>query len=320
MNNKANYALIGFMVLFGFFLIVGFAYWLLKPSPEAQTKKYNIHFNESVLGLNIDAPVKYRGIPVGKVSKLRINPNNTEQVEVLVTILKNTPIKENTVAQLTAQGITGLSYINLYLGGNGAPDLMAREGEEYPIIKTVPSFLENFESSLGTVSTNLSKTLSKTEKLLNNENQAHVSLLLKRAASVMGKMDRLLNEETIKHFHNSVKNIDNMSAKLDKMMPNIDGFVDKSIVWEDKISTSFESIMNSYVGIRGSMDEIKRAVSSGEFNIKDIAGDMVPTINSTMVEMQHLIIRLDNMLNQYERSPSDILYKKEEIKKGPGEE
>ena len=319
MNNKANYALIGFIVLFGFFLMAGFAYWLLKPSPEAQTKKYNIHFDESVLGLNIDAPVKYRGIRVGKVSKLMINPNNSEQVEVLVTILKNTPIKSSTVAQLTAQGITGLSYINLNLGENGAPDLVANDGDEYPVIKTVPSFLENFESSIGTVSTNLSKTLSKTEQLLNNDNQVQVSLLLKRTASVMDKMDRLLDEDTIKHFHSSVKNIDNMSGKLNNMMPNIDGFIDKSVVWEDKISTSFGSIMNSYLGIRSSMDEIKRAISSGEFNIKDIAGDVVPTINSTMIEMQHLIIRLDNMLNQHERSPSDILYKKEEIKKGPGE-
>jgi phospholipid/cholesterol/gamma-HCH transport system substrate-binding protein len=91
------------------------------------------------------------------------------------------------------------------------------------------------------------------------------------------------------------------------------------MAWEDKISGSFASIMNSYLGIRSSMDEIKRAVASGEFNIKDIAGDMVPTLNNTLSEMQQLMIRMEDTLQQYDRSPSDILYKQENIKKGPGE-
>ena len=136
MNNKVNYTLIGFLVLLGFFFIGLFTYWLMQPSSEEEVRKYSIHFDESVLGLNIDAPVKYRGISVGKVTSLRINPANMEQVDVLITILKTTPIKEDTVAKLTAQGITGLSYINLSMGSQNAKELTIKEDEEYPIIKT----------------------------------------------------------------------------------------------------------------------------------------------------------------------------------------
>ena len=78
--------------------------------------------------------------------KIGINPKNTEQVEVLITILKSTPIKSDTVAKLTSQGITGLSYINLSLGSNNAPPLVAKEGQDYPVIKTLPSFFERFEN------------------------------------------------------------------------------------------------------------------------------------------------------------------------------
>lgn len=74
MNNKVDYTLIGLLVVFGLILMMGFGYWLLKPSIEDETAKYLIYFDESVLGLNLDAPVKYRGISVGKVSRLRINP------------------------------------------------------------------------------------------------------------------------------------------------------------------------------------------------------------------------------------------------------
>jgi len=320
MNNKVNYTAVGFMVLLGVTLILAFTYWLLKPSAEAQIQKYNILFDESVLGLNIDAAVKYRGINVGKVTRLRISPKNSEQVEVQVTILKTTPIKETTVAKLTAQGITGLSYINLSLGDNGAVPLRIIKGEEYPIIKTEASFFERFEKSLGTVSTKLSKTLTRTEELLDDENQEQISLLLKRSASFMTQMNKLMSDEAIANFHSSLKNFDNATKKLDEMMPRIKHLVESSVTWENKIANTFASIMNSYIGIKASMDRFKLAVDSGDFNLKEISTDIVPTMNNTLIELQHLMIRIEGALNQYERSPGDILFKQEEIKKGPGEQ
>ena len=213
MNNKVNYTLVGFAVVIGIILMLGFTYWLMQPASEQEVKKYNIHFDESVLGLNIDAPVKYRGISVGKVTSLKINPKNMEQVEVLVTILKTTPIKEDTVAKLTAQGITGLSYINLSMGSRDKKDLGTKGDEKYPVIQTVPSFFENFEQSLGTVSSKLSTTLTQTEKLLNDDNQRQISLVLTRTASILEKIDRTLNEETINDMQASVKNLNSRSEE-----------------------------------------------------------------------------------------------------------
>jgi len=319
MNNKVNYTLVGFLVLFGVALILGFSYWLLKPTNDEQVRKYNIYFDESVLGLNIDAPVKYRGISVGKVTKLRISPTNSSQVEVQVTILTTTPIKVDTVAKLTAQGITGLSYINLSMGNHNSAVLVTNGTQRYPVIKTVPSFFEGFEKSLGSVSTKLSSTLTQTEKLLNDDNQKQISLLLTRSAGVMDKIEKLLDDKTISSLQHSVKNIESISKKTDKVVPNIDKFIDKSVEWEGNIHHSFDSIMNSYLGIRGSMDEIKRAISSGEFNVKEISADVMPTLNNMLLETQDMMLEVTQTLKEHQRSPSDILFKQEEIKKAPGE-
>jgi len=319
MNNKVNYTLVGLLVLLGLTMILAFSYWLLKPTVDEKTSQYIIYFDESVLGLNIDAPVKYRGISVGKVTKLKINPNNSEQVEVLVTILRTTPVKVDTAAKLTAQGITGLTYINLSMGGNMSDSLKRLEGAEYPVIKSIPSFFENFEKSLGSVSTNLSNTLIQTEKLLNDDNQEQVALLLQRTAGFMDKLEHLLDDKTINSLQKSVQNLESTSSKIDKVIPNIDTLINKSVVWEENIHKSMDSIMVSYLGITLSMDEIKRAIASGEFNIKEITSDLVPTMNNTLLDMQDVIIKFQDTLNQYDRSPSDIFYKQEEIKKAPGE-
>lgn len=326
MNNRVNYTFVGLLVLVGITLMMVFTYWMLKPASHKDIKNYTIYFNESVLGLNIDAPVKYRGIRVGRVAELQINPQNSEQVQVRVEILKSTPIKVSTVAKLTAQGITGLTYINLSHGSQLEAELKPQKGEAYPVIKTVPSFFENFEKSLGSVSSRLTSTLGKTEELLGADNQEQMALLLKRSANVMEKMDKLLDEKTITHLQASAKHLDSFSAKLDKVMPNIDNLVDNSLAWEGNISSSFQSmqdsfgsIKNSYKGIQGSMGELQRAIGDGEFNIKEISSDIVPTMNSTLTQMQELMIKFEETLNQYEKSPSDILYKTQEIHKAPGE-
>lgn len=320
MNNKVNYTVVGLAVLLGFTLIFGFTYWLLKPSSAKEITNYNIYFDESVLGLNLDAPVKYRGISVGKVINLKINPENSEQVQVLVAILKSTPIKENTVAKLTSQGITGLSYINLSLGDNDAPPLVAKEGNEYPVIKTVPSFFENFEKSLGSVSTKVSKTLTKTEELLNEDNQKQFALLLENSANTMEKVDRLLDDKTIKSLQNSAKNLERITYKVNAVMPNIDNFITKSVSWEEQMGNSFDDIKNTYKSMGVTMNNMAKSFQDATIEVQSMSGELTPTVNKSIIELQGVMIKLQDVMNQYERSPSDILFKEEEAKKGPGEE
>ena len=315
MNNRVNYTFVGFLVLLGVALMLGFTYWLLQPASENIKKKYLIYFDESVLGLNINAAVKYRGIQVGEVSRLRINPKNTEQVEVLISVLKTTPIKADTVAKLTSQGITGLSYINLSLGSNNAPPLKLNKGEEYPVIKTTPSFFENFEKSLGSVSTKVSKTLTQTERLLADENQKQFSLLLKNSAKSMERINQLLSDDMIASIHASSKNLERVTAKIDKMLPNINHFVDKSVVWEDSMANSFVEIKNSYKSMGVTMDGMKDALKDSSLKFSS----MVPVINATMLELQGLMVKLEETLAHHDESPADIFYKKEAVKKGPGE-
>jgi phospholipid/cholesterol/gamma-HCH transport system substrate-binding protein len=320
MNNKVNYTLVGVFVLIGIVLILSLSYWMLKPSNDQETQIYSIYFDESVLGLNLDAPVKYRGISVGKVTRLRINPKNSEQVEVQATILKTTPIKESTVARLTAQGITGLTYINLTLGSNSAPKLVAKEGETCPVIQTVPSFFENIEQSLGGLSVELSQTLQGTHKLLKDSNQKDFSLILKNTAELSARLNKLLDDNTIANLQKSSQNLESLTHKIDAAVPNVNKLVVRSMKWQDDIAASFDSIMKSYIGITASMTEFKRAVASGEFNLKEISADVVPTMNDTFLSLQELMIKIESTLEQYKRSPSDILYKQEAIKKAPGEQ
>ncbi len=77
--------------------------------------------------------------------------------------------------------------------------------------------------------------------------------------------------------------------------------------------------MQSYLGIRGTMDTINNAIQSGDFNFKEMTSEILLTMHNTLLEMQALMIKIEETLQKHERSPADILFMQEQMKKGPGE-
>ena len=86
---------------------------------------YQAYMSESVSGLSLDAPVRYRGVEVGRVRKIALAPENIEQVQLTLDIERGTPVKEDTVAVLRVQGLTGIAYVEL---SGGQPRLAAARG------------------------------------------------------------------------------------------------------------------------------------------------------------------------------------------------
>ena len=69
---------------------------------------YHIRYQDSsVTGLQIGGPVKYRGIGIGRVDDISIDPESITDIIVTVSIKSGTPIKGDMTASLIPIGITG---------------------------------------------------------------------------------------------------------------------------------------------------------------------------------------------------------------------
>ena len=104
-------------------MLIAGVLWLA--SGGALQKKYDLYLaieDESVAGLNLNAPVKFNGVDVGKVRDIQLDPANPERVRLMFAIERGTPIKEDTVAVLKTQGLTGIAYVEL---SGGARDCAA---------------------------------------------------------------------------------------------------------------------------------------------------------------------------------------------------
>ena len=320
MNAKTNYALVGFFVLTAIVLIFIFVIWLIRPTDERQLTDYTIFFTESVSGLNVDSPVKYRGVTIGKVTRMRINPKNSEEIQVNVLVEKEAPIKTDTVAKLKSQGITGLNYIDLSQGSKDSSFLCDKvTDDKVLVIKSIPSFLVKVEESFGSVSLNLSKTLHSTSILLRDENQEEITLILKRLAKTMDKVERALDQKTIHDFQSLVSSARSTTEKMNITMPKIDDLIAKSVAFEQRSGDALTSISKSYLTIASSLAVFEARNRNGDYSMKNSTAEPMKQFGITMREMQTTLQEVNAMLARYGDSPGSMLLQTEAPDIGPGE-
>jgi len=163
-----------------------FAVWLSSPGRHDDVL-YRIHFPESVNGLTVGDPVKYRGVDVGTVKSMIIDPEDARLVRVDVRLRKETPVKTDTRASLTLKGITGVVYIELNGADPAAQTLLAvTPSGKVPEIPSEKSGLKAMLDELPKVVAKFSALEDQVKKVVTNAGaltekvKANPSLLLRR--------------------------------------------------------------------------------------------------------------------------------------------
>lgn len=112
MENRSHALATGaFIVLLGAALVAVIAWF---QGDHGERVDYTVVSRTGVPGLNLRAPVKLQGVEVGKVEAIAFDPQNPRQILVSIAVLKTAPLSSRTTARLGYQGITGLSFIDLY--------------------------------------------------------------------------------------------------------------------------------------------------------------------------------------------------------------
>ncbi len=307
MYSKVSYTVIGLFVMLFTAGIIFFAFWLGNTGFKDDYDLYLLRTKESVSGLSKDSGVKLKGVDIGTVSAIEVNPQNIEEVEITLKIKQGIPIKEDMRGTISMFGLTGLSYVEIEGGTNGAKTLHSAEGD-LPVIQSGSSFLGRLENSFEDLSEKLVVILERGEELLSDENLKNFTALLDNANKVAAKgtdvEEKMITtldeaESALKEFKTSFaklsKNFDALAVDLHKeMKPSLKKF--------DSMTKSIDELAS----------EIRKTVNRGDYNMGKI---MQPTIN----DLREVAEQIDALTRQLRESPSDLLYKSSRPRRGPGE-
>ena len=300
MDTKINFFKIGLFVIALVVSLLVLVFWLGKFGFEKKKfDEYQIYFQESVSGLNIGSSIKYKGFEVGNVGEIKLNPNNSEEIQVDIVIKKGTPIKEDNYAVLGNLGITGLKYIELK-GGSNNSKLLQEDENGFRIIKSKTSDLTTLVDSTTDLTNELTLVLAQMKKLLADENIKTISQILDKTQNSMSNMEQFSSY------------LVNNEKKIDELIKNINLLTKNG-------NKSFDSINDSANSFKELTSEVLAEIKKGKFDINDMSKESFSKLNSVLNNLDSTLLQTQTLIDNLNQSPSDILFKQKNIKNGPGE-
>lgn len=308
METKVNTALVGaFVLALGAALVAGVLWLASGGGFQEKPTLYLALVGESVSGLNVNAPVKYRGVDVGRVRAIRLDPENPEQVRLLFAIDRGTPIKEDTAAVLKTQGLTGIAYVELDGGTLASPPLRASAPGELPVIRTKPSLAARLEDVLTTVLAKLDATSGTLNKILSDDNLssfkstlADLSAVAKTLAANQGTIDAALA--------NAARTFDN-SARASAQFGPVVAQVGRS-------AEAFERMSNEAATASANAGKTVDALGA---DMKRFTGETLPELERLLGELNVLSASLRRLSEKIEGNPGGLLSGRRPVPPGPGE-
>ena len=307
MQRQINYAMVGLFVILLGAAWLAISLWLALGDLSIQYRTYRVYLDESVSGLYLDAPVKYRGVEIGKVSGIRLNPEVTGQVQLTLDIDATAPIKEDTIAVLTVQGLTGIAFVDLTGGSRESPPLQAQAGESYPVIQSGPSFFSRLDTS-GT------------------ELMANLNVLLQAIANVVGAGGEQAMGDVLENIRQVTGVLAGRQAELDSSLQNTARLLENGALAAERLpallarldatAQAFETMAAS---VGGASERINTYIERSGSGVQQFSQQTLPELGALISELRRLADTLQGIGARLEDDPRVLIYGRELELPGPGE-
>jgi phospholipid/cholesterol/gamma-HCH transport system substrate-binding protein len=290
---------VGLFLACGILFAVAVVIWLGMSRFFEEGRHYVTYFDESVQGLSVDSPVKYRGVFIGRVESIDVAPDS-KLIQVVLKIESGQTFDRNIVAQLKSVGITGSMFVELDRKKAGEPDQSPTLNfpSKHPIVPSRPSEIGELISGINEVldqinTLDLQGITEQVKLTLGNINQKVSQANVKRISDSIEaslsrvnwildsqKWDQILDsmDQGVRSFNTLITDADRSLDRVDKTIVRVDG-----IVIENKKT------------IKAAIDDFKLAMHSANDFLKMGSALVSGTDESISNLMHHLLIVAHNL-------------------------
>ena len=279
METKANYVAVGAFVVACIIGLVVSIMWLAGVQYAQEYSYYTADFKGPVTGLGKGTVTRFNGIDVGRIADLQFNPNDPQAVIITLQMQPNLNIREDSVASIESQGLTGATYVEISGGTAKSPLLKARPGQKYPNIRTKQSGLLQLEQSAPEVVAKLNVAASRINDLLNDDNRRAIARIL--------------------------SNLDETTAVIARRSGDIDAILKNT-------NEATANLNKASAGLQPTLDQVN--LTAGKFGkMADdadafINGDGLAQLADLIADLRRLSANLTKFSDQLNREPTTLLF------------
>jgi phospholipid/cholesterol/gamma-HCH transport system substrate-binding protein len=303
-ENRSHALLAGlFLLLLGASVIA--ALWWFGGGRQEETRRYVIETRSSVTGLNAQAQVRYRGIRVGRVESIRLDPADAGRTLIEISLPANIPVTRGTIARLGQQGVTGIAYIQLEDDGRDARPLPSDGGKDARIAMQ-DSLVQELAGVGGDVLRQTRDLLENANDLLHPENRQAVTRALANIEAgsqhvrevgerLQEAFDRWLDPQSVRRIDSVLVNAERATAQAALFFTEARGLVARLDAAGEKLETALG-------------DANSGGVNALALRLNRLTGEFASTTQ-----------QLNRVLQMLEESPQSLIFGRRDGAPGPGE-
>ena len=315
MENKSHALAAGAFVLVVSALLALLAVWLLRDT--SQRDMYEMSTSETVSGLQPQAVVRFRGVPVGKVELIGFDAKIKGNVLIRISIDRAAPVTKSVFATVASQGVTGLGFIQLDDNGESAERLVPNDNDP-PRIPLKPGGLDKLLKQSEVIFDQVEQASTKLNQMLAEDNQ-------KRLVTALDSMGLAANN--VSSLSTTLTSILNAQLGPDKVnIPRLVKNLDTAVVSLQDTSTKAGAAI-AEVGITakrlnekgGPLDKLSEGGTALAAGVETFSAATLPKLGAVADETAYTMRQLRRTVNAVEDNPQSLIFGNGPPQPGPGE-
>lgn len=234
---EKSYARLGLFLVLAIIVILATGLLFIERMRSREVMELVTYTQENVAGLDISSPVRYRGVAVGRVSNLQVEPGGrtieidfelfTDRLTTVGANVTNLQIAaaagffERLRAQVVGNPVTGEAYLFLDMPENPPPPMTLGFKPSRPYIPSMPTPIAELRDRLPEVLERVSATLQVLREIV-----ARMPDSLDRADRFFTNVERIVRESELPALSaDSRKFFSTTSAQIEAIASSLDGLV-----------------------------------------------------------------------------------------------
>lgn len=297
---------LGVFLTIGLSLVAGFFALVIGNRLMEKMDTYYLRFeNYSVSGLQEGGAVNYKGIKIGRVEKIKIDPKDITKIIITLKVESGTPIKDDTEAVLILVGITGLKSVELR-GGTNASQLL-KPGS---FIRTSTTMIDNIADRALSITGKIDSIATNLSSLTDEENRRNISEILRQTSMLLNDT-RSNIASTLVNLNQLAENTVRVTSGLSNNLNDITASFTRNLdVLTQSSKTSLEGVSGSASStLREISDTTTRTMNTLSDNVAKKLDILTNSATGALDSLAYTTIRsLENLTAQLNRELDKISF------------